>query len=71
MVESNQPPLPTSLFGPARCSPVELISLIEPPDGSGRLVLKNFLKDIIIKLADAVLTTLPGLQASLPHQFIL
>ena len=30
MVESNQPSLPTSLFGPVRCSPVELISRIEP-----------------------------------------
>ena len=28
MVESNQPPLPASLFGPARCSPVELISRV-------------------------------------------
>ena len=32
MVESNKPPLPASLFGPARCSSVELISRVSPAE---------------------------------------
>lgn len=62
------PSLLPSLFGDGRGFAAKLFGRVSRPEGTAHEKSKGYI--VNTKLADAVLTTLPGLQASIPHQLV-